>query len=531
MHDGKGFVTCLFEQLYYEFEQLGAPWPAIWRDSRSIDPADQFDPIIEEAIEQSDVFLAVLSPNWMESDYCKQELNGFMRRWQHEGELRVKQRIVVACKRFVERGKRPSLMQGQQGYDFFAFEGPKETGLQFDFFARGEIRDKRYDKIVGGLAGLLYRRAQQVTRTIPAASEVALEPPRAPISDPPTHPLPGAGARKVYLAKPAADMREAYSRLVEELSRNGYAVVPDPRQDIPHDTSATTFIDEALGEADVSIHLIGVREGYTPETIPLTEKSEPIVKLQLARAKQTIDAAAGQSNGSRAGFRRIIWAPELMEAGADQADSDAKSSADVSEQSRTAKKRQPQDILAKFGNYLPTDKVLGGTLSKFVDFLIEHLRQSDSHVNGSAEITADDWIYVYHVPADTKYACDLMDALQQGGARAKLPALEGDPADVRRVHQQRLSECSAVVLCWAQATEAWAHARADELKDWKKLGRQKKFIYRGLLAGPPPGERKTVFVRYAPANDIDIVVNLNEESEPLAKAVDKFIHLARPHVQ
>jgi hypothetical protein len=88
-----------------------------------------------------------------------------------------------------------------------------------------------------------------------------------------------------------------------------------------------------------------------------------------------------------------------------------------------------------------------------------------------------------------------------------------------------------VVLCWAQATEAWAHARAHELKDWKKLGRQKKFSYRGLVAGPPPGVRKNVFVRYPPANEIDVVLNLSEDRRPLIEAIDKFVQLAPSHVQ
>jgi hypothetical protein len=194
------------------------------------------------------------------------------------------------------------------------------------------------------------------------------------------------------------------------------------------------------------------------------------------------------------------------------------------------KRRLPHEVLVRFGEFQPTDKVLGGTLSKFVDFLEEHLRQSDLQGGGDAQPAGDDWIYVYHVAADTEYACDLMEALKQRGVAASLPALEGEPADLMRIHLQRLSECSAVVLCWAQATEAWAHARAHELKDWKKLGRQKKFAYRGLLAGPPPGVRKTVFVRYPPANEIDVVLNLSEDRRPLIEAIDKFVQLAPSHV-
>ena len=230
-------------------------------------------------------------------------------------------------------------------------------------------------------------------------------------------------------------------------------------------------------------------------------------------------------DGAKPAFRRIIWAPETIENGTDPGGVNGNAAAEVP-QASAGSSRRPDEVFSQFGAFEPSDKVLGGTLSKFVDFLIEHLRQSDTPSSAVAEPAEDDWVYVYHVPEDTQYACDLMDALRQRGIAANPPALEGDDAEVRRIHKQYLAECSAVVLCWAQATEAWAHAHAYELKDWKKLGRQKKFNYRGLLAGPPPGVRKMVFAKYPPANEIDVVVNLADETRPLAEAIDKFIKLA-----
>lgn len=65
MPAGKGFVTCLREQLLFEFSQRGAPEPVIWRDKHRIERGDQFDPILKDGIESSDILLVVLSPNWM----------------------------------------------------------------------------------------------------------------------------------------------------------------------------------------------------------------------------------------------------------------------------------------------------------------------------------------------------------------------------------------------------------------------------------------------------------------------------------
>lgn len=513
--DGKGFVTCLYQELFHQLRQSGDDETKIWRDTRDIDPADQFDQVIKNAIGAADLFLVVLSPNWMKRPYCRKELDYFCERRKHIGIEKIKHRIIVACKRFVAFGNRPSLLQGQTGHEFFAFEGPDYSGTQFEYFQRGQPQDRRYFTAVGGLAASVSLRADQLRRNkeveplqIDEQEHVRQDNGGAarPAIDP--------NGRKIYLAKPASDMQIAYSRLVEELTHNGYAILPDPKQSIPFNSSASAFVDLALAEAELSIHLLGDEPGYAPE------KCDPIVKLQLERAQ----ARGLAGNGPSAGFRRIIWAPETL-------DNETSDDGTAGTAAAATRIRKPHQVLSRFGKFQTTDKVLGGTISKFVDFLEEHLLQTArARVDGGGpEPTADDWVYVYHVPADTEYACNLMDAFKQRGIAASMPALEGAPEDLARVHRQRLADCSAVVLCWAQATEAWAHARADELKDLKALGRQKKFLYRGLLAGPPPGVRKTMFEKYPPPNTIDVVVNLNEERRPLVEAIDKFTRMTPAH--
>src|SRR5438445_11187569 len=63
--EAKGFVTSLHEQLLYEFQELGQPRPKIWRDTRGINPGDQFEPLIDEAIAASSLLVVVLSRNWL----------------------------------------------------------------------------------------------------------------------------------------------------------------------------------------------------------------------------------------------------------------------------------------------------------------------------------------------------------------------------------------------------------------------------------------------------------------------------------
>jgi hypothetical protein len=320
-------------------------------------------------------------------------------------------------------------------------------------------------------------------------------------------------ARVVYLAKPAGDMRQAYERLVQELQDRKYAVVPAPELDIPRDASAVEFVDKALASAELSVHLLGDKAGYAPED------AEPIVKLQLTRAATRVPDSALASTGPIREFRRIIWAPKVFESGTAAAPSVAE--------------RDPLAVLARFDRQLATDRVEGDALSKFVDFLIQHLGRNAPR----SEITpfpaerledAAAKIYVYHDASDTRYAIGIAKALQERNLEPILPAFDGQPTEVQAIHRQNLLDCDAVALCWANSSETWMRSRSHELGDWRKLGRASGFACRSLVAGPPPGNRKSVYVEIPPRNEIDIVLDLTSSDQLPANAIDALVRTIRP---
>jgi hypothetical protein len=156
--EAKGFVTFLQEQLQYEFQQLGQPVPRIWRDRR-VDPGDQFEPLIEDALKDSSLLLVVLSRNWLTRPWCLRELDYFAQRWSKESDRTKRRRIVVAAKHHIDRGKLPPLLQGQAGYEFFALD--EDRGLEQDFYGRGKILDSRYSDRIKELGNYLWRRARE----------------------------------------------------------------------------------------------------------------------------------------------------------------------------------------------------------------------------------------------------------------------------------------------------------------------------------------------------------------------------------
>lgn len=487
--EGKGFVTALDGNLNYHFRLLGPPTPKLWRDTRAIGRSDQFDPIIEEAINASDVLLVVLSRNWVSREFCRKELEWFKKRWGNEGESALKRRIVVVAKHNIEPKDRPQLLQGQEGYVFYRRDDESGAGAEQEFFGGGKPQGEYHD-LVKELACDLWRRAH-ASEAPPAATTSARDARRS-----------SADGRTVYLAKPAADMRQPYLRLVDELEGRGYRIAPERDSEIPYDDTAPGFVADALAAAEVSIHLLGEKSGYTPED------SEPIVKLQLSRA--ALRAAGNGAAEAQGEFRRIVWAPKvLIEGAADE-----------------PVERDPLAVLGRFDKQLASDKIDGSEISKFSEFVIQHLDRTSPKAEVLEAIESDSRIYVYHRPEDSEFALDLAKVLQQRKIEPVFPAFEGDPAELKAWHREALQECDAVVLCWATAPEVWIKTTARELRSWRELGREKKFACRGLLAGPPPGERKEFLMELPPRSEIDVVLDLTKENKLSPESLDPLIRAA-----
>jgi hypothetical protein len=228
----------------------------------------------------------------------------------------------------------------------------------------------------------------------------------------------------------------------------------------------------------------------------------------LARA-----AARAATNGeaSVTSFRRIVWAPKIL----------------IEDAAAEAVQRDPLAVLARFDAQLPSDKIDGSEISKFTEFVVQHLDRTSPRAEVLDAIESDSRIYVYHRPEDSEFALDLARVLQQRKIEPVFPAFEGDPAELKAWHREALMECDAVVLCWATAPEVWIKTTARELRSWRELGREKKFACRGLLAGPPPGERKEFLMELPPRSEIDVILDLTKMDKLSPESLDPLIAATR----
>ncbi len=483
---GKGFVTALRENLAFEFRDKGGVVPEMWWDRRKVAPHDQFDPVIQEGVENSELFVVIFSRNWLSSAYCNRELEMFVDHWKHLGERALKERIWIVSKQYIDPNRRPLPLQGQSSYEFFAREKTDAEGEEQEYFRYGKPQSG-YDDVIRTLAQNLWKRAQG-SQSVPAARLSPPEPQGGSTA-------PGEKRRVICVAKTAADMRAPYARVVEELERRNYEIRPAASESIPVE-EAREFVQSAMADAEASIHLLGEAPGGQPDGCP------PIVQFQLELAAQRAKADAN--------YKRIVWAPKVL----------------VGENGAGSIERDPLAVLGKFGEQLASDKIDGSEISAFVEFVVQHLERIAPLPDvAGKQLGAGDSVYLDFSEKDWDYAEQCMDILEEHKIYAAVPAFDKEePRKTEAVNRKKLQNCDAVVLCWSKAPDNWVDSKEQALEESKKLGRAKPFTLRALVAGPPSDNpAKKVRLRRKQSKGIDVTLDLTKYQAVPPNGLDPLI--------
>ena len=488
--DEEGFVSFLQRMLDVKLKDLGAQQAKLWRDSKRFSDGDPFDVEIEDALKKSALLIVVMSRNWLSRPYCKKELDDFIRYRQGAGVANVEERIVVVCKQYVPKENRPAPLQVQEGFAFYERDPQDDVAGEKPFFNLGKPTDERqFFDVRDGLAILIQKRISRLSA--------------GPVTDTTVRPevtIAKPNGRTVYLAKPATDMEQAYNRLALELQARGYAITPDVSSNIPN-TGAAAYVDDALAKSELSIHLVGEKGGFAPDD----DDAPRIVKLQLMRARAR--AAAG-APADAARFRRVVWAPKVLEA--------------ASPTAAPAGERDPIEAFLRFDEQSPSDMIEGDVLNKFLESLFQYLTETATRRPPPPPTDGLEVFLDFNPQEDEEYGLALATALNNGPISIVIPAA-GEPAqDARNFNRDKLAKCDGVVLCWGRTSEVWVRAEADRLSRWQDLGRTQQFVHCSMVVGPPPAPRKKALNLLFPKNQFDRFVDLADKS---ALTADMLIDL------
>src|SRR5256714_12469859 len=202
----QGWVDSFAQRLGLRLAQVTGSKPAIWRDAR-LQGNEYFVGSIGDAVSSTRLLLSVISPVYVNSDWCRGELKEFSRRSIQSGGAGAGNlsRVFKVVKTHVDEGEMPEELQGLLGYHFYDFD---ERGRPREFRPDDPPnKDQRYWDRLEDLAldivkalktfgGREQREAQREAE--PDADALPLE-------------------KKVYLAETTADVTPERDRIRREL--------------------------------------------------------------------------------------------------------------------------------------------------------------------------------------------------------------------------------------------------------------------------------------------------------------------------
>jgi TIR domain len=286
-----GFVSYLLRQLRSRLQEDGVPDVVLWRDRTDIEKGDIFSEAILKALNRAELFVAILSKNYIKSSWCEKELNTMRGRADNLGLPTGERRIFRVDKHKVPENQIPEALQGIEAVKFFREH--EDAKYVDEFFWGGKVRlSKEFDKALLELTSAIANRLEELLQIrLPAKDPTAPQPER-------TRAI--SNGRILFVAKPSSDMVEYYRRLVEELRHTGFQVVPDPDEELSNrGEEVQAAVVNALAESEASLHLLGIRSGGRPCGF-----DEDLVPMQLG--------AAAKEAERKPGFERLIWAPVVL---------------------------------------------------------------------------------------------------------------------------------------------------------------------------------------------------------------------------
>jgi hypothetical protein len=427
--DKSGWVTRFHASLDTLLSMRLGKTVRIWRDDK-LQGNDKFDDEIVQQFRQTAVLVSVLTPRYLNSEWCTKEINEFCQHADATGGIFIDQkaRVFKIVKTPVPtETSLPSVIQQILGYEFFTFEEGVPMELDDVYGEKyGQDFHRKVNKLAFEVAELLKTLKDNPQTDIPPSPET----PGTAIEE------AQDGKPNVYLAECSFDMKETRETLEAELRCLGYKVFPNqllPREEAEYNTAVQSLLEQCA----LSIHLVGNHYGAVADGP--SHKSVSVLQNELAAGicKQT-------------GLRRLIWVADTI---APEQDNQRQF---VDSIHNDAQAQQGADLITGTIEHLKS--AINSTLAQ-----IENTRPDRPN---DADTTNDQESQVYLICAeqDRKSTVPLRKLLKENGFTVSMPAFKGDATEVRRINQQLLSSADVVIVFYGLGEEAWKRSVDTELK-------------------------------------------------------------------
>jgi hypothetical protein len=439
----QGWISELHRLLEIRVGQMRGEKPKIWRDLK-LQGNDIFADTITERLPRIAALVSVLSPRYVQSEWCNRELTEFCRAAERSGGVRIgdKARIFKVVKTPVKAERLPEQVQPMLGYEFFVYdEAGRPRELSQEYGGKDRAFMTRLDDLAYDIAQLLDQMSNGHAIEAVAASKGT-----------------------VFLAETSYDLREPREEIKRDLIRNGYEVLPDRALPLVA-PELDAVVREELLRSKVSIHLIGRNYGIVPEGA-----TQSVVARQQALAAEV--AATGALSS-------VIWLPQGLEI------DDERQRSFVQHLQTSPAVHAAAELLQ-----VPVEDLKSIIYRKLAPPPPAVVKAATAPASTEEEHLR---VYVLCDQLDAEATRPLEDYLFGAGFEVILPFFDEDETQARLEHEENLRSCDAILLYYGAGDELWLRRKLRELQKSAALRREKPWLGRGIYIGAPVTPQKERF--------------------------------------
>lgn len=460
-------------------EKLGVE-PVIWRDN-SLQGNDEFTPAIKEAFEKSKVMVSVITPRYVQSTWCKKEINEFYNAASLTGGISIENhtRIFKVIKTPVEPNLLPEVIKPFLSYEFFKLD---EFGTPVEFNKIfGPQMEQLYFSMLNSLSWHISNLIKSINSKYNIDGHTDLQVDRL------------YNERTIYLAETTQDLKEYRNKLKGELEDNGFTVYPN--RIIENEKSVyQNDVTEFINKSSLSIHLIGSKYGSIPEG---SEKSTIEIQNEIATVKS-------QSEG---GLTRLIWTPKLTPI------DDSRLLNLLDQLNHKEELQNGSDLLE--GSIQEFTAAIFDTLKKLdaadkekkdKEAAAEKAKLAAASTKNTATATDDflgeeerKTIFIICDERDKSNIAVIRNHFKTSGFDVDKMSFDGTDEEKKVAYDISLRDCDAVFVYYGQGSESWLKAKIGEIKRKPAITGARKLKAVVIYKGEPATESKEEYDD-APAN-------------------------------
>ena len=426
----KGWVSYFDEALTNLLSQQIGKEAKVWRDPQ-MERNAIFNEEIFNNLLQSRTLVSVVSPRYIESDYCLDELEKFL---EKKPAIGSKSPVFKVVKTFLELDEMPEIFRDVNGFYFYTIDEetkrPRELRLEY-----GETFKQEFFLRVSDLAYEIAKLLETMDKAQPQApAQNVVEPKPIASSN-----LPG-----IYLAKSSGDFQKERDNIRRDLLDRGYEVFPPVDTVEPTTTEEyKNFVRENMQKCALSVHLIGKNYGERPE-----DGDQSYIHLQTLVAAERAQEAR---------LKRIVWVPK-----------------DVN----LTKQNQVDFITEIWDSTASGVEVLEKPLEDLKTNILDVLEKAAKPQSSVKTVTAKPSVLILYDKSDAADAAAVEAFIKERGCSVWSAAkyLSGESSKLIEAQNEYLRNCDAVLIYWNNSPDFWMRIMLQRLQKILGDGREESFL-------------------------------------------------------